>query len=80
MALRFIAKDPNTGTNESPTIWVDEKNADLVLQGWKADDATAEECLKTGSIPEHETVIRIPARMVQALREACDVAEGTSIR
>lgn len=80
MALRFIAKDPNTGTNESPTIWVDEQNADLVLQGWKADDATAAECQRTGSIPEHETVIRIPARMAQALREACDVAEGTSIR
>lgn len=26
-------------------------------------------------IPAHETVIRIPARMVPILREACDVAE-----
>ncbi|MCQ8189558.1 hypothetical protein [Streptomyces rugosispiralis] len=80
MALRFIAKDPNTGTNESPTVWVDDQNADLVLQGWTVDDVTVAECLETGSIPEHEAVIRIPARMVQALREACDVAEGTIIR
>jgi hypothetical protein len=30
MPLRFIAKDPDTGSNASPTVWVDEANADLV--------------------------------------------------
>ncbi|RLU92086.1 hypothetical protein CTZ27_19680 [Streptomyces griseocarneus] len=75
MALRFIAKDPNTQTGQSPTAWVDEENADLVLQGWRADGATQDECRETGPVPDHETVIRIPARMVPAIREACDVAE-----
>ncbi|GAB2774924.1 hypothetical protein [Streptomyces daliensis] len=75
MPLRFIAKDPETGSNASPTVWVDEENADLVLQGWRADERTAVECLEVGTIPDHETVIRIPARMVSIVREACDVAE-----
>lgn len=75
MPLRFIAKDPETGSNASPTVWVDEENADLVLQGWRANTTTTEECLEAGSIPDHETVIRIPARMVPIVREACDVAE-----
>lgn len=75
MSLRFIAKDPETGSNASPTVWVDEQNADLVLQGWKANEATTDECLEVGSIPDHETVVRIPARMVAIVREACDVAE-----
>jgi hypothetical protein len=75
MPLRFIAKDPETGSNASPTVWVDEENADLVLQGWKANQTTQDECLQVGSIPDHETVIRIPARMVSIVREACDDAE-----
>jgi hypothetical protein len=54
---------------------VDEENADLVIQGWKADDATQQECLQVGGIPGHEAVIRIPARMTTIVREACDAAD-----
>ncbi len=35
MKLRFIGIDPNTGTGESPTVWVDESSDDLVIQVWK---------------------------------------------
>ncbi|MFB0629232.1 hypothetical protein [Streptomyces sp. AB3(2024)] len=75
MPLRFMGIDPNTDTGQCPTVWVDENNADVVLQGWKADEATRAECLETGTIPDSEAVIRIPARMVSILREACDAAE-----
>ncbi|GAA1162289.1 hypothetical protein F4556_005018 [Kitasatospora gansuensis] len=75
MRLRFIAKDPNSPDGDSPTVWVDEDTSDLVIQGWNADAGTVEECLRTGRIPDHEGVVRVPARMVRALREACDVAE-----
>ncbi|GAA0392196.1 hypothetical protein [Streptomyces luteireticuli] len=75
MALRFIAKDPNSQTGQSPSAWVDDDNADMVFQGWKADKTTQDECQQTGPIPDHEAVIRIPARMVPAIRKACDVAE-----
>ncbi|MFE4170606.1 hypothetical protein ACFRR7_00925 [Streptomyces sp. NPDC056909] len=86
MALRFIGIDPNTGGNGSPTVWIDPDTADLVLQGWRADGRTEGECAAfeipghAAGIPMNETVIRIPARMVPVLREACDVAERGELR
>ncbi|MEU9122925.1 hypothetical protein AB0C96_24195 [Streptomyces sp. NPDC048506] len=75
MSLLFFGKDPDTDEDHCPSAWVDEKTADLVLQGWKGDDITRAECLKFGSIPGTEEVIRIPARMVPQIRKACDAAE-----
>ncbi|MFD6530336.1 hypothetical protein [Streptomyces sp. NPDC060184] len=82
MALRFIGIDPNTGGEGSPTVWVEEENADLVLQGEEADDLLQSLVASTEwvaghkrGIPTHERVIRIPVRMVPILREACDAAE-----
>lgn len=75
MALHYVGIDPNTGDGNCPTVWVDDLNNDLVLQGWKADDATRADCLTIGAIPDSEDVIRIPARMVPLIREACDRAE-----
>ena len=86
MALRFIGIDPNTGGNGSPTVWVDPTTSDLVIQGWRVDPRTEAECSTfeapghAPGIPEHETVIRIPVRMVRTLREACDVAERGPLR
>ncbi|HLL33887.1 MAG TPA: hypothetical protein VK545_08330 [Streptomyces sp.] len=79
-ALRFIAKDPNTDGANCPTVWVDEEKQELVFQGWKVGDSTLEECLKTGPIPDSETVVRLPMRMAAAIREACDAADGTAVR
>ncbi|MEU1457191.1 hypothetical protein [Streptomyces avermitilis] len=82
MTLRFVGIDPNTGGGGSPTVWVEEESADLVLQGEEAGELLKAQVSGTEwvadhqvGIPPHETVIRIPARMVQILREACDVAE-----
>lgn len=80
MALRFIAKDDKSGVNGSPSVFVDEETSDLILQGWKIDDQTEVDVLRVGPIPAHEAVIRIPARMAPALREACDVAERGELR
>jgi hypothetical protein len=80
MTLRFIAKDPNTNGDNCPTVWVDAETNDLVVQGWRADDETERECLETGRIPDTEAVVRLPARMAAAIREACDVADGTAVR
>lgn len=79
MALRFIGIDPNTDTGNCPTVWFDPESNEFVLQGWNADAATQAECLSTGPIPDTESVIRMPARMAQALREACDVADGSGL-
>ncbi|GGN94376.1 hypothetical protein GCM10011579_093800 [Streptomyces albiflavescens] len=80
MALRFIAKDPNTNGDNCPTVWLDEEKQEFVFQGWKADDTLEEECLSTGPIPDTEAVVRLPARMMDVIREACDAAEGSALR
>ncbi|WP_055524515.1 hypothetical protein [Streptomyces graminilatus] len=82
MPLEFIGIDPETQGGGSPTVWVEEETADLVLQGETADELLRAQVSETEwvaghdtGIPAHETVIRVPARMVPLLREACDVAE-----
>ncbi|SDP11589.1 hypothetical protein [Actinacidiphila guanduensis] len=85
MSLQFIGIDPNTGDGESPTVWVDQERNELVLQGWKPDAEVEAECASfevpghaTG-IPDHEAVVRIPARMVPMIREACDVVDRADV-
>ncbi|MFK0104843.1 hypothetical protein [Streptomyces sp. NPDC091217] len=86
MRLQFIGIDPDTGKNGSPTAWVDLDSTDIVIQGYTADDETRNQCVENTApghakgIPDHETVIRIPARLVPILREACDVAERAQLR
>jgi hypothetical protein len=74
MALRFLGIYPNTPDDGSPTIWQDEDTGDLVIQSYRADEATLRECQEVGSVPghsthvpAHETVIRLPANMIQFL-------------
>lgn len=86
MRLQFIGIDPNTGSEGSPTVWVDEDTSELVLQGWLPDDDLLKACAAwevpghAVGIPPHEAVVRIPAHMVPMLREACDVAEAAELR
>ncbi|MFF2852909.1 hypothetical protein ACFVT5_42485 [Streptomyces sp. NPDC058001] len=83
MSLLFIGIDPNTGDHESPTVWVDQGKKEILFQGWKPDAETEAECAAfevpghAKGIPDHEAVIRIPARMVPMIREACDAVEHT---
>ncbi|MFJ1753882.1 hypothetical protein [Kitasatospora sp. NPDC088134] len=85
MALRFIGIDPETQQQGSPTVWVDAENKELVFQGWKASAALKEECAQKTApghateIPDHEDVVRFPARMIPILREACDAAEQAGL-
>lgn len=81
MALRFIGIDPNTGGGNCPAVWVDEKQdgeKELVFQGWLPDEATEAACAENSPRPDTEGIVRIPARMVPLIREACDVAEARS--
>ena len=80
MTLRFVGKDPNSKVGDSPTVWIDEESREVVLLGWVADAAPLTECRETGGIPEHEKVVRMPARMASILREACDVLGGADVR
>lgn len=85
-SLLFIGIDPNTGDKQSPTVWVDQEKQELVFQGWKPGPDLEAQCAAfevpghAKGIPENEAVIRIPARMVHMIREACDAVERTDIR
>ncbi|MGW4690317.1 hypothetical protein ACWEPM_36285 [Streptomyces sp. NPDC004244] len=85
MELRFVGMDPNTGGEGPPTVWVEEESSDLVEQGEATDElfialvgSTEWVAGHRKGIPPYERVIRIPARMVPILREACDAAERAS--
>lgn len=72
MALRFIGKDPDSPNNGSPTVWLDEQDGSIVIQGWKIADApTMSEITAVKPVPDHETVVRVPATMAEFLMEAC---------
>jgi hypothetical protein len=81
MALRFIGVDPDSPNNGSPTVWLDEEDDSIVIQGWKVtDDDTLSQVMATGPIPDHETVVRLPARMAPFLLEVCDDDRTAGIR
>lgn len=85
MSLQFIGIDPNTGDHESPTVWVDQEKREFVFQGWKPDAevlAEAEAFEVPGhavGIPDGEGVVRIPARMADMIRKACDALERADV-
>lgn len=64
MTLRFVGRDPDSPDGNSPTVWDDGDT--FVIQGWRLDVATMAE---VGEVPSHETVIRIPKRMIPFLTE-----------
>lgn len=73
MALRLIGKDPDSPNNGSPTVWIDEEDGSIVIQGWRIEAGpTLDDIQKTARIPAHETVLRIPRRMAPFLREVCE--------
>ncbi|MET9558553.1 hypothetical protein [Streptomyces sp. NPDC006645] len=81
MSLQFIGIDPETGDGESPTVWIDQEKQELVIQGWKPSPELKAECAAFEvpghalGVPEHEAVVRVPARMAGMIREACDAVE-----
>jgi hypothetical protein len=60
MALRFLGKDPGSEFNNSPTIWDDGDG--YVIQGWRVTDPA--DLAEIGDVPAHETLVRIPKRMM----------------
>ncbi|WBB63615.1 hypothetical protein O7599_14285 [Streptomyces sp. WMMC500] len=86
MPLVFVGIDPNTGDKNSPTVWVDTDAQELVLQGWKPGPGLEAQCAATTvpghahGIPDSEAVVRIPARMIDKVKEACDVLGHAGVR
>ncbi|MFF3389391.1 hypothetical protein ACFYW1_00350 [Streptomyces sp. NPDC002669] len=61
MALRLLCKDPESPNNGSPTLYYDDCSGTYLLQSWKVLDTAR---LSEISIPEHETIVEFPERML----------------
>jgi hypothetical protein len=77
--LQFIGIDPNTDGQNCPRVWVDHEANEFVLQGLKPGPQLEEAVRSTGPLPDHEGVVRIPARMAHILREAIDAVEHPDV-
>jgi hypothetical protein len=63
-ALVFLGKDPNSPDGQSPTLYYDDERGTYLFQSWRVTDP---ERLAQFDVPEHETIIEFPARMLQFL-------------
>jgi hypothetical protein len=80
MGLRFVGIDPNTGGDNCPAVFVDEETGDLVFQGSKVTDSQMLAQVASHSpIADHESVVRLSARMKDIIVEAARDSEGPSI-
>ncbi|WP_371784667.1 hypothetical protein [Streptosporangium subroseum] len=72
MALRFIGIDDTSGGNNCPMVWKDDTDGSLVLQGWEVTNLSElAQLQERSSLPDTEKVIRLPARMIPYILEAC---------
>lgn len=77
MAPRFIGIDPNTEQGSCPAVWIDAEKEEFLFQGEKPDKETEATCAMDSPRPDHEGIVRLPYRMVEIIRRACDEAEGS---
>lgn len=61
MRLTFIGKDPDSNPTGSPTVYRTDRQS-WVVQGWIVTDP---EALAQMDIPQGETCVEIPDRMIQ---------------
>lgn len=61
MALYLLCKDPESPENGSPTLYYDDESDTYLLQSWKVNDPSR---LSSIAIPDHETVIEFPKRLL----------------
>lgn len=69
MRLTFIGKDPDSTPTGSPTVYRTDRGS-WVVQGWVVDDPAA---LATMNIPDGETCVEIPDRMIPFFKEDRDI-------
>jgi hypothetical protein len=65
MTLQFLGKDPESEYNGSPAVWDDGDC--YVIQGSRVTDSGT--LAQIGTVPAHETVLRLPKRMTQFFKE-----------
>jgi hypothetical protein len=63
--LTFVAKDPGSEPSGSPTLYRTDRQS-WVVQGWVVTDPKA---LAAMDIPEGETCVEIPDRLIPFFRQ-----------
>jgi hypothetical protein len=66
MRLSFIGRDPDSNPTGSPTVYRTDRGS-WVVQGWVVTDPDA---LAVMSIPQGETCVEIPDRVIEFFRQA----------
>ena len=64
MRIQFVGKDPESNPTGSPTVYRTDRES-WIIQGWVIDDP---EVLAEMSIPEGESAVEIPDRMLKFLQ------------
>lgn len=71
MALRLYGKDPDCPGNNCPAVYRDEQTGDFYFQGDTVlDPVRLAEISPDSPIPDAESVVKLPARMVEIIVEA----------
>ncbi|WP_031523118.1 hypothetical protein [Streptomyces sp. NRRL F-5123] len=76
MTLHKLGKDPESPEGKSATVYLDDETNHYILQGRKVTDPAR---LAQMDVPDYETVIEFPRRMMQFFPEVKDRA-GTDDR
>lgn len=73
MRLAFVGMDPDSPQNECPAVFVDPATGDFLFQGKTVTSPTLiAQISEHGVIAEDETIVWLPARMTDIIREALD--------
>ncbi|WP_084958124.1 hypothetical protein [Thermoactinospora rubra] len=72
MALAFYGKDPSNPGNNCPAVFRDPITGDFYFQGETVTDPEILAMVAANSpILDSESVVRLPARMIEIIMEAC---------
>ncbi|GAA2237010.1 hypothetical protein GCM10010413_41990 [Promicromonospora sukumoe] len=65
MRARFLGKDPNSETDNSPTLFATDRTdrKTFLVQGWKVTDGDA--LADVGTIPGHEDIVEVPVEILE---------------
>jgi hypothetical protein len=76
MRAKFLGKDPDSHTGESPTLFATHRTDRItyIAQGWKVTDAQA--LADVGDVPDHEGLIEIPEDVLKMYARRYLEAEG----
>ena len=80
MRLVFVGIDPATNGVNCPAVFLDAETGDLLMQGSTVTDPLLlTEVAKRSPVADHESVVRLPARMKAIILEAVSDGSGTTV-